>query len=452
MPKPTNITELRAFIGFVNYYGRFIQNLSEILHPLHRLLKKNTKFDWDQKCDNAFKLAIKAFSRDDFLMHYNPKLPITLATDASAYGVGAVLSHILPDGSEKAIQYASQTLTDTQKKYSQIDKEAYAIIFGIKKFHQYLYARKFILITDHRPLTQIFSPTKNLPIYSAMRMQHYAIFLQGFNYEIKYRRTEMHANADCLSRLPIPQTRKEEYDVIDTFHFETINTLPVTSNEISQNTEKDEELSNLLSVLQKGNADNYNKEHHKFFNVSINEFTLLEGKILGGQRVVLPSPLRPRISKELHSGHFGIIKMKNLARSYCWWPGIDKDLEILDKNCKICNMNLTNPIESKKHSCEPPDKPFERVRVDFAGPFMGHIFFVYIDSFSKWPEIRIVKNINVNTTIKECKKIFSVFGIPEILVSNNGTTFTSTEFQKFLTQNGITHKTSAISPIYEWAS
>lgn len=99
-----------------------------------------------------------------------------LATDASSYGV-EVVSHVMPNDTEKAIQYASQTLTDTQRKYSQIDKEeAYAIVFGGKKFFQYLYANKFTLITDHRPLTQTFSPEKSLPIHSAMRMQHYVIF------------------------------------------------------------------------------------------------------------------------------------------------------------------------------------------------------------------------------------------------------------------------------------
>lgn len=127
------------------------------------------------------------------MAHYNTKL--TLATDASPYGVGAILSHLYPDGTERVIQYASQTLSETQQTYSQIDKEAFSIIYGVKKFYQYLYGNKFTLITDHKPLIQIFAPNKSLPVYSAMRMQHYAIFLQGFNYTIKYRRTSEHSNA-----------------------------------------------------------------------------------------------------------------------------------------------------------------------------------------------------------------------------------------------------------------
>jgi len=177
MPTPNNITELRAFIGLINYYGRFIKQLSDLLRPLNNLLKKNIDFKWTKDCELAFNRAKAEFERNEILVPFDSKLPIILATDASPYGVGAVLSHIYPDGSERIIQCASNSLTETQKKYAQIDKEAYAIIFGIKKFHQFLYGNHFTLITDHKPLAQIFNPQKGLPAYSAMRMQHYAVFL-----------------------------------------------------------------------------------------------------------------------------------------------------------------------------------------------------------------------------------------------------------------------------------
>lgn len=148
MPRPTNLTELRSFLGMIHYYDRFISNLSEILQPLNKLLQKNTKFDWSEECEKAFKSAKQVFISSKCLVHFDPKLPVTLATDASPYGIGAVLSHVYPDGTERAIQYASQTLTKTQKNYSQIDKVAYAIIFGVKKFYQYLHGSKFTLITS----------------------------------------------------------------------------------------------------------------------------------------------------------------------------------------------------------------------------------------------------------------------------------------------------------------
>lgn len=197
MPRPRNVHDVRVFLGMVNYYNRFIKNLSEILKPLNALLHKNSKFNWTIKQENAFKKAKKAFTDDQVLVEFNPKLPLVLTMDASPYRVGAVLSHTYPDGTERVLQYASQTLSQTQQKYTQIDKEASCIIFGLKKFYQYLYGNKFSLITDHRPLVHIFGENKRLSVYSAMRMQHYAIFLQGFNYSIRYRRSEDHANADC---------------------------------------------------------------------------------------------------------------------------------------------------------------------------------------------------------------------------------------------------------------
>jgi len=176
MPRPTNVTELHAFIGLINYYGRFIQNLSEILYPLNKLLKKNVVFKWSRACENAFVKVKKEFCNEKILVPYNPKLPLILATDASPYGVGAILSHMYPDGTERVIQYASNSFNETRKKYTQIDKETFAIIFGVKKFHQFLYGNQFTLITDHKPLAQIFNPRKRLPAYSALRMEYYAIF------------------------------------------------------------------------------------------------------------------------------------------------------------------------------------------------------------------------------------------------------------------------------------
>lgn len=184
------------------------------------------------------------------LVYFDPRLPLILATDASPYGVGAVLSHRYPDDSERVLQYASQTLTSTQRKYAQIDKEAYAIVFGIKKFHQYLYGNKFTLFTDHRSLVQIFSPSKALPAYTALRMQHYAIFLQGYTFDIKYKNTKQHYNADCLSRLPIPTTAVE-CDVIDVYEVEILQNMPVSANQLAQATAIDTLLQSILSALRK---------------------------------------------------------------------------------------------------------------------------------------------------------------------------------------------------------
>src|SRR5580765_7115610 len=124
MPRPRNVQEVRAFVGMINYYGRFIRNLSSILYPLNQLLHVNVLFTWTEAQEQAFIRVKEAFLSNEILAHHNSKLPLILATDTSPYGVGAVLSQLCPDGKEKVIHYASQTLLVTQQKYSQIDKEA----------------------------------------------------------------------------------------------------------------------------------------------------------------------------------------------------------------------------------------------------------------------------------------------------------------------------------------
>ncbi|XP_011883681.1 PREDICTED: uncharacterized protein K02A2.6-like [Vollenhovia emeryi] len=522
MRRPSDITELRSFLGMIHYYDRFIPNLSSVLQPLNNLLKKGTKFHWSKACERSFQAAKKVFQSPKCLVHFDPRLPITLATDASPYGVGAVLSHVYPNGSERVIQYASQTLTRTQQSYSQIDKEAYAIIYGIKKFHQYLHGAKFTLITDHRPLTQIFSPTKSLPYHTAARMQHYALFLQGFNYDIKYRKSEQHANADCLSRLPIPRNPDQfECETIDVFQNSTVETLPVTAEQdcharlymprspnktpgnfpnsywwaprsahrssISGPRGKQRErrlrkprpsspssymfelVPHVASISGKQDCADASPDGRlrrcvcsvplilSFFFVYVHtrivyvvhdlsttqqEFTLLNGVIFRNHRVIIPFQLRKQILRELHEGHFGIVRMKHLAREYVWWNQIDKDIEEISKNCANCNRFKNDPPKIS-HLWEQAEVPFERIHADFAGPFLGHNFLILVDAYTKWPLIHIVKDIKSDTTINICRQVFATYGLPRFFVTDNGRSFVSEEFEKFLKANVITHRLTA---------
>lgn len=251
-------------------------------------------------------------------------------------------------------------------------------------------------------------PGKGLPAHSALRMQHYAIFLQGFKYDVKYRSTNQHGNADGLSRLPIAYEEEYENDVVDNFEINVIESLPITHSELSAETEKDSELQALYLALQKGNSI----KPCERFNIPIDEFSCQKGVIMRDCRVIIPQKLRNRILQELHSEHAGIVKMKALARQYVWWPRIDQDLENVAKDCANCNLVRNNPRETKTYEWEAAKFPFQRVHIDFAGPFMGHYFFILVDAFSKWPEVYITKDLTSNTTIQKCRQIFTTFGIP----------------------------------------
>ena len=131
-PPPKNVQELRSFLGLINYYGRFIPNSASILHPLNQLLHKQTKWVWSKECERSFKLAKEKLVSTEVLAHYDPALELKLAADASAYGAGAVLSHVMQDGTERPIAFASHTLSSAEQNYAQVEKEALALVFGIK--------------------------------------------------------------------------------------------------------------------------------------------------------------------------------------------------------------------------------------------------------------------------------------------------------------------------------
>ena len=190
------------------------------------------------------------------LTHYDPRLPITLAADASAYGIGAVISHILPDGSERPISFASRKLSPTEQNYAQVEREALSLIFGIKKFHHYLYGRKFCLVTDHKPLTYIFGPKKGIhvPSLAAARLQRWALLLSAYDYDIKYKSTDAHANADCLSRLPLQSTSDQQLNEkapISVFNVCQISALPVTLSRYSKSN-PDRLLSQIYNYVKNG--------------------------------------------------------------------------------------------------------------------------------------------------------------------------------------------------------
>ena len=200
---PTDISELRSFLGMVNHYRKFIHFLADLSAPLNNLLRKDTPWQWTEECQQSFEQIKEALTSTKVLAHYDSKLPVGLACDASAVGVGAVLFHRYEDGAERPIAYASKSLTKAEKNYSQIEREALSIIYGVKKFHQYLYGHSFLLLTDHKPLLTIFGEKKGIPVMAASRLQRWAIILAAYSYIIEYVPTKEHGNADCLSRLPM---------------------------------------------------------------------------------------------------------------------------------------------------------------------------------------------------------------------------------------------------------
>jgi transposase InsO family protein len=435
-PVPENVSQLRSFLGMVQYYHQFLPNLATYLEPLHNLLKKSVIWKWSAECQKAFDFCKDALTSDSLLVHYDSKKKLKLACDASSYGVGAVLSHELENGEERPIAYASRTINKTERNYSQIEREALALIFGVKKFHDYIYGRKLVLVTDHKPLLAIFGEKSQVPTLAAARMQRWALILTAYDYTIEFRKSEAHANCDALSRLPNPKPSTAGMDN-GTYCVNLIDEgFPLLATEIAKATKVNPTLVKVYQYIMSGWPGHCPDDDLMVYFKKKEELSCEQGCILWGQRVVIPPKFKKRMLDELHWQHPGICSMKALARSYVWWPNIDNDIESMVHGCTVCQNTRQTPAKVPLHPWKWPTRPFQRVHVDFCESDK-QCYLILIDSHSKWVDVKPMSSTTAEKTIDELRLIFAEHGLPESLVSDNGPPFTSAVFSEFLEKNGI---------------
>ena len=202
-------------------------------------------------------------------------------------------------------------------------------------------------------------------------------------------------------------------------------------------------LSRVLQFVQHGWPGHCVEEELKPFWSRRLELSTQEGCLLWGNHVVVPPSLQSTILLELHSGHLGVSRMKALTRMYVWWPGIDKEVETFVQNCQDCQSSRPAPPVAPLHPWKWPGSPWSRHHMDFAGPFMGHQFLVLVDAHSKWMEVFPLSSTSSSIVIGKLRALFAQFGIPQVVVTDNGSSFVSAEFESFLKVNGIKHLTAA---------
>ena len=442
-PAPTNVSQLRSYIGMVNHYHHFLPNISAVLAPLHELLHKDTRWHWGKRQQEAFEWSKGLFQSPKLLVHNNPNLPLVLTCDASPYGIGAVLSHTMPDGVDKPVAFASRTLIQAEKNYAQIERESLAIVFGVTKFHKYLYGRDFTILSDHKPLLGLLHEQKAISPTASARIQRWALILANYSYHLRYRPGPQIANADGLSRLPLNSGLTSVPIPEETIlSLSTLDNTPVTAKLVSQWVTKDPILSLVAKYLREGWPPAAGDELAPYFHRR-NELTLEQGCILWGSRVIIPHQGRDTILADLHETHPGIVRMKALARSYVWWPGMDKEIETKVRSCQSCQQQSATPPKGNLHPWEWPGRPWHRVHIDYAGPFEGKMLLIIVDAHSKFIECHVVSTANSANTIVKLLQTFATHGFPSQLVSDNGTQFTSEEFAQFCRGNGIQHIRSA---------
>lgn len=431
-PVPSNLTQLRAYLGLINYYNKFVPRLATELKPLYQLLEKDRDFIFDDSCKAAFAYSKDLMTGNNVLVHYDPHKTLVLICDASSYGVGGVLCH-REGGRERPVLFVSGTLSKAEQNYSQIEREALAIIFCMKKLHKYLYGRKFILVSDHAPLKTLFNPDKSMPVTAASRIVRWNIFLSAYNYQLEYRKGKQLYEADMLSRLPLPQPTKVD-SYINSFNL--TDNLPLTYEDIAKETDKDSTLRKVREYIRMGWPNHTNEDTEKAFFSKRNDLSLEKECIMLGVKVVIPESLRKTVLNLLHEDHTGIVRTKMLARSTLWWPGLQRDLEQLVTSCSVCQASQ-NATEKFLMSWPKTERVFERVHIDFFWR-EGRSYLIVVDSKSKWIDVHPMhKGTSAIETIEKLKVTFAVMGLPNIIVSDNGPPFNSDLFLRFCQVNGI---------------
>ncbi|XP_037528675.1 uncharacterized protein K02A2.6-like [Rhipicephalus sanguineus] len=337
-PEPTSVSELKAFLGLVNYYGKFLPNLATVLAPLYALLAKGAKWQWKQEHKESFRKVKEATEDSQFLAHFDPDKPLRLECDASPVGIGAVLSHRV-NGVDYPIGFRSRKLTRAECNYSQLEKEALALVFGVARFKDYLYGHEFVLVTDHKPLTGLLNPKKAIPPMAAARIQRWALFLANYSYTVQYRKGSDHSNADALSRLPLPGSapREGHSDEREYVLFaQAMEETAICAREVKEMTDRDTTLQQVKEWIFAG-WPVFRPQNHEQYRPYFN------------RRMELTASAMPP------------------AQVPATWPSTGEG--------------------------------WSRLHADFAGPVDGHMVLVIVDSETKWIEAVPMKIATSETTV-----------------------------------------------------
>jgi len=426
MPNPRNVKEIRSFIGMIEFYGKFIPNLSEIKEPLTKLTRKGQKFQWGKEESQAFDKLKESLCRNAMVQLYDPQKKLSLFCDASPIACAAVLQQ-----DDSPVMFISKTLSATERNYAQIEREALSLVWAIKRLHKFLIGQRFTLYTDNQPIQYIFNPSKAIPSVAAARIQRWALFLMNYDFDIKHIKGINNSVADCLSR-----NIDQKANTFDTFNIALPDHSFIDKRTILKSSTQDELMKQLFYQTKWGWSNYKHRKTLQQYAPFRYDFNIINSLLYRGQRLVIPKANQTSIMSDLHEGHPGMTAMKSLARQSVWWLGIDKDIESFCRRCRSCAASKDTNRSQWIPWPEEQD-PWSRIHIDFAGPFEGGLYaLVIVDAFSKWPEVHLMTDMKSSTTIDRLRRTFSQEGVPSTLVCDNGPSFTSHELKKWLSLIG----------------
>ncbi|MEE4247257.1 MAG: RNase H-like domain-containing protein [Kangiellaceae bacterium] len=427
---PTCRKELESFLGLTNYYARYIQAYSERVEPLTSLRSQHAHFKWGSAQQKAFDDLKRALAAYPVIRIFDPAKRTTLTTDASEKAVSGILTQ---DG--HPVLYLSRRLTSAEQNYSNIEREALAVVWATQRARHFLLGAKFTLNCDHQPLEFIFSPSKELPKVTSARIMRWAIQLAAFDYEISYVRGSSIPHVDAMSRLRFDEESCEQPETAaDTFvHWTESDTLRL--EEIRQATDADPVLRCIKRRIRDNVWSNCSVAERPYKSVR-QQLTIEDGVVCLGDLVVPPTSLRPQILRAAHGDtHCGALATRNRLKREAWWPGHCEDVERYVRLCAKC-AQIRTPSARTTHTWPEEEAAWQRVHIDHAHvPGVG-LLLILVDAFSGWPEAVQVPDKSARTTIRVLRRIFSRQGVPKTLVSDNAPEFCDGEMQAWLQRVG----------------
>ena len=448
MKAPENISELRRFLGMANQLGKFTSRLATITQPLRELLSKKNSWSWTVSQEEAFNATKQELLKPTTLALYNPNAPTKVSADASSFGLGAVLLQKNANDWEP-VAFASRSMTEVERRYAQIEKEALAATWACEKFTDYILGAKFIIETDHKPLVPLLSTTHlhNLP----PRVLRFRLRLNRFDYNICHVPGKNLCTADTLSRAPTAKPGPNSIafqNELEVYMHLISSSLPASSARLQEYCDEQKE-DPVCSLIRSYCATEWPDaadvpSNLKPYSEVRSELTLCNDILLRGCRIVVPVSLQKQTLEKIHHGHQGIQKCRSRANSSVWWPRMSDHITEMVKSCPECTKDSFQ-------NCEPmiasslPNYPWQIIGTDLF-QHKGTTYLLIVDYFSRYPEIAKLTDTTSKGVIAALRPMLARHGIPEVLRSDNGPQYVSQEMTDFATSYGFTQVTS--SPHY----
>ncbi len=442
MRPPTNISEHRGLMGFVNFLAQYLPHFSALTEPLRRLQSGKAHFKWTEDQQQAFDLIKRLFAEDPCLAPFDVYAPLSLATDASATGLGAVL---LQHG--RPVLYAARSLTDAEKRYSTIEKELLAVVFALRRCHFYTYGRVVRILTDHKSLLGLVGADLD---QLTPRLRRFVERL--FPYHLTWEHIPGKENVipDYLSRMsPASPTRQE---VAEALTMDTADTrfthLLLGGGDFYQRMASSSFDDPLFKFLRASAAKGWQRKPPLHVPGAGRYWPLRDRLrvagpflVLDDDRVCVPAALVPEALQLLHLGHPGTTGMCAKARQVLYWPGWTKDIRTHVQACIPCSETAAADRKPPFFLDAPPEHPGDHVAADHF-QFRTECYLVLLDLFSGFPFLHKCATPTTASALAAVKSVFLQTGLPRVFLSDGGSAFVSQEFQTFLRECNVQHRVS----------